>query len=67
MMNVLYLLTQPVAPPRGHHQQWTRALPHKLEEGCHATNTFWSRVHRVILLQNYFTIRLASSPILHFD
>ena len=47
--------------------QWTRALPHKLEEGYHATNTSWSRVHRVILLQNYFTINLASSPILHFD
>ena len=36
--------------------QWTRSLPHRLEECCHATNTFWSRVHRVILLLNYLTI-----------
>ena len=43
--------------------QWTRALPHKLE-GYHATNTSWSRVHRVILLQNY--LLLNSRPLLNY-
>ena len=43
-----YLLTQPVAPPRA-------APPTGRVLACR-TNTFWSRVHRVILLLNYFTI-----------
>ena len=38
------------------HTQWTRALPHRQEECCYATKTFWSRVHRVILLLKYCTI-----------
>ena len=34
------ILTQPVAPPRGHHRNGQERCPKRLEECYYATNTF---------------------------
>ena len=55
MMNVFYLLTQPVAPPRGHHRSGQERCPTDWNTVA-MPQIIFGRVFNVILLLNYFTI-----------